>query len=72
MRGSIRQRSKVSWEISADGERDLATGCRGRVYETVRGSRRDAERQLSQLIVRLDKGLAGKSSRMTLGDLLNQ
>ncbi len=72
MRGHMRKRSKGSWEIVADGERDPATGRRVRVYATVRGGRRDAQRRLSELIVSLDKGLGGKSSRMTLGDLLNQ
>ena len=47
--GSVRQRSKSSWEIRYDGPPDI-DGKRKRVFETVRGSRRDAERALRERV----------------------
>jgi len=55
MKGSIRQRSKGSWQIILD----TGTGPNGerrRVYETVRSSRKsDAQRRLNELLVSLEK-----------------
>ena len=46
MRGSIRQRTKGSWEITIDIGRDPATGKRLRHFETVNGRKTDAHNRL--------------------------
>ena len=54
MRGSIRRRGKASWQLRVPLGRDPKTG-RDRYSErTVRGSRKDAERVLRELVTELD------------------
>ena len=53
--GSVRERSKGRWEVRFDGPPDAA-GERPKVYETVRGSRRDAERTLRERLGVVDSG----------------
>lgn len=54
--GSIREKSKGYWELSAEGPVDPRTGRRRRKWSTVRGTRRDAERALAVLIADLATG----------------
>ncbi len=56
MRGSIRQRSKGSWEITIDIGRDPATGKRLRCFETMEGTKKDAQRRLVELQVNVEQG----------------
>lgn len=49
MRGTIQERGKQSWRIRAYVGRD-GTGTKRYVSRTVRGTRRDAERELSRLL----------------------
>ena len=56
MRGTIKQRSKGSWTIILDLESDPATGRRRQRWETIRGSRRQAEQRLTELLRELDIG----------------
>lgn len=73
MRGSIRQRSKGSWEICIDVGRDLATGKRLRHFESVRGAKREAQQRLAELMVTIEKGSYVKSVRNhTLTDYLTE
>ena len=53
--GSVRERSKGKWELRYDGPPD-ASGKRPKVYESVRGSRRDAERVLRERLGVVDSG----------------
>ena len=46
MKGHIRQRTKGSWAIWVDLGRDPETGKRKQQTFTVRGSKKDAEREL--------------------------
>ena len=55
MRGSLRQRSKGSWEIRYDGPSDRP-GRRKFLSETVRGTRRDAESVLRERLSAVEKG----------------
>ncbi len=72
MRGSIRRRSKGSWEIYLDTGRDVR-GKRLRHYETIRGSKKDAQRRLAELQVEVEKGTYIKpKKRITLGEWLNE
>ena len=72
MRGSIRQRTRGSWEITIDIGRDPATGKRLRHFETVRGRKADAEARLAELLHSLEKGAYVKPQRLSLGQYLQQ
>ena len=70
MRGSIRQRSKGSWEICIDIGPDPATGKRLRHFESVKGTKKDAQKRLAQLLVGIEEGSFIKPKRITLGEWL--
>ena len=65
MKGSIRQKSKSSWQIQiytgigSDGKSR-------RYFETVRGRKSDAQRRLNELLVSVDKGIFNPTGRMTV------
>ena len=70
MKGHVRQRSKGSWEIAIDVGRDPATGKRLQHWETVRGTKRDAERRLAELLVTIEQGIYLKPKRLSLAEYL--
>ena len=72
MRGSIRQRSKGSWEITLDIGTDPATGKRLRHHESVRGRKADAETKLVELLHSMERGVYVKPQRLGLGTYLLQ
>ena len=73
MRGSIRKRSKQSWEICVDIGRDPSTGKRLRHFENVRGTKRDAQRRLAELTITVEQGTYIKQQKhMTLAFWLRQ
>lgn len=69
MRGSIRQKSKGSWQIQVytgpgpDGKPR-------RHFETVRGRKGDAQRRLTELLSSLDKGVYTPPGRLTVAEHL--
>ena len=71
MRGSLRQRSKGSWEIRFDGPSDRP-GRRKFLSETVRGTRRDAERVLRERLAAIDTGAYVEKRRATVADFLEE
>ena len=71
MRGSIRQRSKNSWQIQIY----TGVGSDGKLkrhFETIKGRKGDAQKRLTELLASLDKGVYTPPGRLTLADLLNQ
>ena len=56
MRGHITQRAKGSWSIVLDLGRDPSTGKRRQKWVTVRGTKKDAEKKLTELQSQLDSG----------------
>ena len=71
MKGSIRQRSKGSWEICIDIGRDPATGRRLRHFESVRGNKGAAHQRLAQLLVELENsGYVRTPRNLTVADYL--
>jgi integrase len=66
--GHLRSRSPGSWELKFDRGRDPVTGARRIQYRTVRGSRRDAQRELRRLLSALDDGSFVEPSKLTVGD----
>ncbi len=72
MRGHIRKRARDSWTVVLDYGRDHATGKRRQHWITIRGTKRDAEKKLSELLYQLDKGSFVKPTKLTLGDFLQR
>jgi integrase len=68
--GHIRQRTPGSWELRYSLGRDPATGKRRIATATVRGKRRDAEKELRRLLRTLDLNEHVNSSRMTVREWL--
>ncbi len=68
MAGSIRQRGKASWQLRVHSGRDEHTGEKLYVNKTVRGGRREAERELARLVAQVEDGVA-KARSGTVGDL---
>lgn len=71
-RGSIRNRGKNTWNISVALGKDPATGIYKRKWETVHGTRREAEKRLAELLVELDRGTLSVSPKMTVATYLEQ
>ncbi len=67
MRGSIQQRGPQSWRVNAFVGRDAA-GAKRYIGRTVRGTRRDAERELSRLLVEVDEGRHAPAAPVTFGE----
>jgi len=72
MRGHIRKRGKKSWSIVVDVGRDSETGKRKQRWHTIRGTKRDAERALQEMLVALEKGTYVKPTQLTVGEWLKQ
>ena len=71
MNGSIRQRAPGSWEIA------IFLGCdeNGKIhrrYETVRGTKRQAQQRLCQLLTAVDHGSTPSTERIKLCDWLQR
>ena len=72
MKGSIRQRSKGSWEIFYDMGADPVTGRRRQKSQTVKGTKRDAQRILREVLLSLEQGSYVKPTKITVGEWLSQ
>jgi integrase len=71
MRGHIRKRSKDSWEITIDLPRGL-DGKRRQKTQTIKGTKKDAEKEMTNLLNRLDKGSYVKAHKKTVTEYLNE
>ncbi len=75
MRGSLKQRYKGSWSLIVDlgYEVDPATGKQKRRQKwiTVRGTKRDAERKLAELVHRADSGTFVEPNKVTVSEWLD-
>jgi hypothetical protein len=72
MKGHIYKRSPSSWTIVYDLPADSMTGRRRQKSQTVKGTKRDAERALRKVILSIEQGAYVKPSKITLGALLKQ
>jgi ERCC4-type nuclease len=70
MRGHLTKRGKGSWTVVVSLGRDPATGRRRQQWESVKGTKRDAERRLPELLHQLDRGVPIDTSKLQLGDYL--
>lgn len=66
MRGHIRQRAARSWTIVLYLGKDPITGKSRQLWRTARGSRRDAERELTRLLREHDTGLLADPGRTSV------
>lgn len=76
MRGSLRRRYAGSWSIILDlgYQVDPETGRRKRKQKwiTVRGTKRDAERRLAELVTDTNKGTFVEPTKITVGEWLDR
>lgn len=70
-RGHIRARGKGTWAIVLELPRD-ASGKRKQRWHSVKGTKREAERRLAQLLHQLDTGQYMEPSRLTLAAYFDQ
>ena len=68
----MRQRANGSWTLTIELPPDPTTGKRRQSYETVRGTKRDALRRLTELQADVNKGEYVTPGRMTVGSFLDQ
>ncbi|HEV2071957.1 MAG TPA: site-specific integrase [Acidimicrobiales bacterium] len=71
MRGHLQQRSRDTWRLKVYVGRS-ADGKRRYLERTVRGARREAERELARLVVEVDEGRHVASAPMSIGELLDR
>ena len=72
MRGHLTKRGKNSWSIILDLPRDPATGKRRQQWHTVKGTKKQADAKLAELLHQIDSGGYVKSAKLTVGALLEQ
>ena len=72
MRGHIRKRGKDSYSIAVSLGRDPVTGKYKYLWVSVKGTKREAEKRLSELLHRLDTGTFVKPSKTTVADYLRR
>lgn len=66
----MEQRSKHSYTLRVYLGRDPTTGKKRYMTETVRGTKRQAQRRLAEIISEINRGLLTRPSRMTLREYL--
>jgi integrase len=71
-RGHIRARGPGAWELKYDTGIDAKTGRRVTKFKTIRGAKRDAQRELRSILTAIDGGTYADPGKMTLGDWLAQ
>jgi integrase len=68
-RGSVRRRGKRSWQIRFDDGVDAA-GRRNARWATVKGTRQDAQKELTRLLAAADAGTLPDPSKITIAEYL--
>jgi integrase len=68
MTGHIRRRGKKSWELKFDAGMDPATGKRKTRFASFKGTKRDAEIKLANLIAEASKGESVDPSKITVAE----
>ena len=70
MTGHIRRRGEHSWELKFDAGRDEKTGKRLTQFHTFRGTKKEAEFKLAELVAAVGKGAYVTRSKLTVTDHL--
>jgi len=71
MRGHIKKRSEGSWSIVIDIGKDPVTGTRKQQWYTIKGTKREAESRMRELLDSKEKGTYVKPNKLTVGDWLD-
>lgn len=71
-KGHIRPRGPGAWELKYDAGVDATTGKRIVRYRTVRGAKRDAQRELREILTALETGVWVDPAKITVGAWLSQ
>ena len=69
---AIVKRSSGSWAVVIEQPRDPVTGKRRQTWRTIRGSKKDAQREERRLRQLIDGGIDIAPGRVTLGDFLRR
>ncbi len=72
MNGHVYKRAKGTWTIMYDLSPDPVTGKRRQKSQTVKGTKRDADRALREILSSLEQGTYVKPSKVTVGEWLDQ
>jgi integrase len=72
MTGHIRRRGKSSWELKFDLGTDPLTGKRATRYQSFKGTKREAERKLTELLSQADKGMLIQPSNETVSAYIDR
>ncbi|HHY38981.1 MAG TPA: site-specific integrase, partial [Clostridia bacterium] len=72
MKGSIRKTGKQSWEIRVDVGKDPSTGKRRQKSISIRGTKKEAERKLAEIICQLESGSFVEPAKMTFGEYMER
>lgn len=72
MRGTIKQRSKGSWTVIVDLGPDPTTGKRRQHWHTVRGTKREAEAKLAEILHERATGVERPVGKLTVAAFLDQ
>jgi integrase len=67
----VRGNGEKKYEITVEGERDLLTGKRNRMYKTV-GSMKEAKAVMRQMIVDMERGIAVRKSPKKISEWLDE
>jgi integrase len=70
--GHIQRRGENSWRLKFDIGADPLTGRRQIRYKTIRGTKKDAQRELRELLGAVDRGTHVDPGKLTLGQWLAQ
>ena len=70
MKGHIRQRGKRSFELKFDAGRDPATGERKIKYISFKGTKREAQIKLAELIASVGKGAYVEPHKVTVAEFV--
>lgn len=72
MRGSILKQKSGSWRITVSLGKNPKTGKYEKYQETVRGTKKEAEKRLAELIAQLEKGHTINPEKITFGEYLDK
>ena len=74
--GNIREKKnkdgKICYQITVEGERDLLTGKRNRIYKNVNGNKREANSVMHKMITEMEQGAIAKKTNKTVGDWMDE
>ena len=72
MKGHIYKRAKGSWTLVYDLPSDSVTGKRRQKSQTIKGTKRDAEHAMREVLLSLENGSYVKPNKITLGEWLGR